>query len=103
MKTSAKDQAIKFTAACKQHGFTWSIRGSVLVIKKAIPINDEEAFVYCDMVYWDILALAPLRGGSIWGTDGGSVGGYAALKSGNFVMNKSGEGKRFLTALAKLS
>jgi hypothetical protein len=49
-----------------------------------------------------VLDLAPLKGGSVWGTDGGSIGGAVALQNGQFVMNKSGSGGvRFMRELRK--
>jgi len=92
-----------FIAACKANGFTFDAsRDSVIRIERRIAIGDKAAFCDCDMSASDILSLVPMKGGSVWGTDGGSIGGHAALMSGRFVMNKSGESaKRFMTALRK--
>lgn len=46
-----------------------------------------------------LIALVPARGGSVWGTDGASVGGYAGLREGRMVLNVSGAAKRFTAAL----
>lgn len=103
MKVNAQEQATKFIASCKEHGFDFIIASdSVIRITKEFTPGDKEAFTTCDMFAGSVLALAPLKGGSIWGTDGGSIGGMSALNSGKFVMNKSGEsGKRFIAALRK--
>jgi hypothetical protein len=37
--------------------------------------------------------------GSIWGTDGGGVGAIAAMRNGEFIMNRSGVSKRFAKAV----
>lgn len=95
-------QAQDFLAAAKAAGFSVTVTPSVVKIHKTIPVGDKAAFVDADMAAPSILSLAPLKGGSIWGTDGGSVGGHAALTSGKFVMNKSGSGSNFTKALAKL-
>lgn len=96
----AQSQALAFDAMCKAHGFLYSLSDTRVRIEKAFTPGDMDAFTACDMFAGDVLALVPLKGGSVWGTDGGSVGGYSALKSGQFVMNKSGEGgKRFINAL----
>ncbi len=71
-------------------------------VEKSFTPGDVQAFVTCDMDAPFLLALAPLRGGSVWGTDGGSVGGYSAVKHGQYVLNKAGQGARFVAALAKL-
>jgi hypothetical protein len=56
------------------------------------------------MEYFSILGLLPTTSpGSIWGTDGGGIGALSAMKSGTFVMNKSGGSKRVLKVLAKMT
>lgn len=99
MKT--QDQVDAFIEACQKHGFSFEVGRSIVRIKRDFEPGDIEAFIECDMFAGSVLSLAPLRGGSIWGTDGNSVGGHVAIKRGQFVMNKSGEGSRFLKALAK--
>lgn len=97
-KTQAEVAA--FIAACNQHGFNYEVSNNVVRISKRFTPGDLAAFSDCDMIASRVLDLAPLRGGSVWGTDGGSVGGHVAVKNGHFVMNKSGSGARFLAALA---
>jgi hypothetical protein len=99
--TKAQEQALEFAVACKQHGFSYEINlgGSVRIFKEFTP-GDKQAYSECDMMAGHVLGLAPLKGGSIWGTDGGSVGGYIGLQKGLFTMNKTGTGDRFLKALA---
>lgn len=101
-KKSPAEQAQAFVAACREHGFTWSASASVVRISKEFTPGDGYAFADCDMVAGDILALAPLKGGSVWGTDGGSVGGHVGLTHGRYELKKSGTGARFLAALNKL-
>lgn len=101
-KTNATQQAEQFLAAAKAAGFRVSVEPNMVRITKSFASGDNAAFVDCDMSYGSVLSLAPLKGGSVWGTDGGSVGGYSALTRGQFVMSKSGTAKRFTAALAKL-
>lgn len=101
-KLSALDQAKQFAEACRADGWSYEVRGSVVSIQKQFAPHDRDAYTACDMFAYDILQLAPLTGGSVWGTDGGSVGGYAGLSGGYYRLNKSGNGKRFLAALEKL-
>lgn len=98
--SKAQEQVTKFLNACNQYGFSYEIASDhvIRIIKDFTP-GDSEVFTMCDMYVGDVLALIPLRGGSIWGTDGNSVGGAIALKNGRFVMNKSGDGIRFIKAL----
>jgi hypothetical protein len=101
-RTQVQAQVDAFLAACEEFGFQWSMYSmSVVAISKFFTPGDKEAFTHCDMFAGSVLELAPLRGGSVFGTDGGSVGGYVALKNGQFQMRKSGEGKRFMAELQK--
>ena len=100
--SSVKDQAAKMIATAKEHGFNIVVVSpSVVRITKSFIPGERHAFAHCDMMAGSILDLAPLKGGSVWGTDGGSIGGSIALKTGSFVMNKSGTGKRFTSELKK--
>lgn len=84
-------------------GFTVQIRDEVLTITKNFKPGNMDKFVECDGQYYSILSLLPsTRPGSVWGTDGGSVGGYSAIKNGQFRMNKSGGSIRVLNAIQKL-
>ena len=98
-----KEAALKFIAECKKLGWSYNTKESIITISKSFTPGDMDAFVDCDSEYYSILSLAPLKGGSIWGTDGGGIGAISAIKNGLFVMNKSGNtGKRFLRALEKI-
>jgi hypothetical protein len=95
----AKD--IKATA--EKYGWTLNPRGSILTITKSITPNDNDSFAKADGEYYTILGKLPTTSaGSMWGTDGGGVGALSAMKSGTFVMNKSGGSKRVLNALKKM-
>lgn len=103
VKVSAVEQAEKFVAECKKYGWSWWANFQRVTIEKRFAAGDKAAYSDCDMDAYSILALAPLKGGSIWGTDGGSIGGMTGLNGGYYRLNKSGSGSRFLKALAKLS
>ena len=100
--SKANEQAQAFLAAAQKHGFRVSCTRSVVSISREFTPGDHNAFNECDMFAGSVLAEAPLKGGSVWGTDGGSIGGHVAIQSGFFNMKKSGTGVRFTTALAKL-
>jgi hypothetical protein len=102
-KISPVNAAIEFVAKCRQYGWNYSIRpNGIVTIEKAFAANDKAAFAECDMDAYTIFDYCPLKGGSIWGTDGGSIGGAIALGQGVYRLNKSGSGKAFLAALAKV-
>jgi hypothetical protein len=96
------EQAKIFLSECKKHGFSVEVFNNVIKIKKRFSPGDKKAYTYCDMFGESVLSLAPLKGGSVWGTDGASVGGYVALTRGEYILNKSGSGSKFISALKKL-
>lgn len=101
-KLSPKDSAAKIVDLCKSYGWSYAVRGTIFTISKRIPIGSNDELVKADMEYGSILDYLPMTNpGSVWGTDCGGIGAYAALNSGNFVMNKSGGSKRVLNALKK--
>ena len=80
-----------------------SVNSNVLTITKSFTPGDMDEFVKADGEYFSILGLLPqTQPGSMWGTDGGGVGGIGAHRSGYFRMNKSGGSKRVLSALKKM-
>ena len=100
--TKSEEQVEIFLAKLKEYGWTLGrVGGSIVTIQKEIGRDNREEFVKADMEYYSILAYAPGKGGSIWGTDGGGIGALSAMKSGRFTMNKSGVGARFINALRK--
>lgn len=103
MKTAARNPktiAADFVAAARKAGYTVRIDGAIVRIIKHFAPNDRAAFVECDSEYYGILSMVPARGGSMWGTDGGSVGGYSAIVNGCFEMKMSGVGARVAAAIA---
>ena len=103
MKLSKSEtQAMAVIQKAKALGFNLEVQPNVVRVHKTFKPGDSDTFAYCDTMASEILDLCPLRGGSIWGTDGGSVGGAVALQSGRFSMNKSGSALNFTKALSKL-
>ena len=99
-----KPVAEAILAEADKHGFAVVVRGEILTLMKDIATNDSESFNRADSTYFSVMAKLPVtRPGSTWGTDGGSVGGLSAMRSGRFVMNKSGGNKLVLKELAKLA
>ena len=102
-KPSPTDIARKIADTAARLGYALQVSGCTLTITKRFQPGSNDAFVECDMTYFEVLGLLPqTQSGSTWGTDGGGMGGAIALKSGNFRMNKSGGSKRVLAALKKL-
>lgn len=100
----AKEIAQKIADQCKALGWTCGVGGNrILRISKTFKPNDTNAYVAADGEWYSILSLLPTTSpGSTWGTDGSSVGGYTALQTGRFVMNKSGGSGLVLKALRSI-
>lgn len=102
-KLSAKESAEKILSLCSEYGWKPEVRGAILTITKYIKAGSTESFCKADSEYYSILSYLPTTSpGSMWGTDGGGVGALSAMKSGVFVMNKSGGSKRVLKAIEKM-
>ncbi len=100
-KLSTAKQVANFKSACDRLGWSYSVSFQVVTVQKNFTPDDKAAYTECDSEAYELLALVPLKGGSIWGTDGGSVGGYVGLTNGYYRLNKSGSGTRFINLLAK--
>ena len=102
MKKDYKELAAKFKAECERHGFHIARNGHILTIERYFTPGDCKVFTDCDMFAGGILGISQARGGSQWGTDGGSIGGMVGLRDGHFLLNQSGVPVSFTKALAKL-
>ncbi len=93
----------EFIKKATEAGFSIVAGDSIVSITKQFTPGDTKAFAECDGQYYWILRLVPVvkSRSSVWGTDGGSVGGWAALESGRFTLNISGVQKKFLAELEK--
>lgn len=98
-KNKTTEAARKFTEAARSAGWSISTRGTIVTITKRFTPGSCEEFTELDSEYYDLLSMVTARGGSIWGTDGSGVGGYAAMQSGVFTMNVSGVSAAFIAAL----
>jgi hypothetical protein len=101
--TSAATDAKAFLEECSRKGFLVEVKENVVTVLKNFEVGNLEEFAKCDFEAPLLLMRVPITRGSIWGTDGGSVGGWAAVQNGRFRLNKSGYGsKRFMKALQDL-
>lgn len=104
-KPSPSEIAKSIKEAADKNGFRLEVRGGILTVHHRFTGGDvNEWFRNCDMSYYSVLGLLKrTEPGSDWGTDGGSIGGMAAINSGHFTMNRSGGSKRILAALEKIA
>lgn len=100
--SKAKNTAREILDLANQLGWNVNIRNSILTISKD-GILTKEDFTKADGEYFSILEKLPMTSpGSVWGTDGGGMGALTAMKTGTFVMNKSGGSKSVIKALSKM-
>lgn len=107
-KPTTAAQVEAFVAACREAGFRIDSRSYgqdyVVEVSTTFAPGDTAAYLAAERASLRILSLAHVVSyGSTWGSDSGSVGGAAALHSGDFRMCKSGIGRRFGAALAKVA
>ena len=97
-KKTPAEIASYFVAHCQKNEITIERCENILTLTKRIPIGDSLAFADAET---DCSIIYDLPGGcgSVWGTDGGSIGGMAALNTGRFRLNRSGVQKRILKAI----
>lgn len=101
--SKATQTATSFLSAAHDEGFTVVIKQpGVVAVTKNFPKGDKDAFTQCDMAAPSVLGLLGAKGGSMWGTDGGSMGGQVALQNGRFCLNVSGVPLRVSAALSKM-
>lgn len=101
-KRTPTENAKMFVAKCREYGFTFTARPNVVTIEKRLVAGDPRSFAETEMESSIIFDYCPLRGGSVWGTDGGSIGGATAMQTGQFKMNKSGSGAAFVKAISRI-
>ncbi len=96
--------AARFLDIATKAGFRVVLKDTVgvVAITKDFAPGDKAAFIDCDATASHVLDELPARGGSRWGTDGGSVGGHYAITHGMYCLNQSGVALRFTKALGKL-
>jgi hypothetical protein len=76
-------------------------QGFIKVTKRFTPGSGEgytNAESECSILY----SIPKGEPGSVWGTDGGSIGGMVGMRNGQMVLNRSGCSKRFLAKVEKL-
>jgi hypothetical protein len=98
-KQTPADIAKRFVQSCRNNQVAIEIRGAdILTLSKRIIAGDGNSFADAES---DCSIIYDLPGGcgSVWGTDGGSIGGMVAMQTGAFKLNRSGVQKRILKAI----
>ena len=94
--------ASKVVSMSKSYGFTISISGSILSLRKAFSPKCEDSFTIAEMEAKSILNMVRIIGPSvIWGTDSDTLGGHFGLQLGRMVLHKSGCSKMILDEIRK--
>lgn len=89
---TAVDEAMQIASA---NGFTVTADGEIVTVTKNFAPGDNRAYIAAESDAYSILSrFRMVNPGTVWGTDSGSVGGFAGLSGGYVRMNKSGVSKR---------
>ena len=101
-KPSPYDIAASVIAYANDKGFSVSVNRSTLSVRKTFTPGDHDAYTQAEGDANTILGMVRMvEPGSVWGTDGASVGGHIGLTNGYMELHKSGCSKRVLSAIAK--
>ncbi len=90
-----------FVRSALQQGVTIEIRGTLLTMSRRFD-GTAQGFVAAETAVGLIYEAPQSRSGSTWGTDGGSIGGLSAVRSGCMVLHRSGVNRRWLAAVDRL-
>jgi hypothetical protein len=90
----------EFLARAKDRDVLVVVRGAILTLSKLFTPGSKEGYTAAETDV-SLIYEAPGKGGSIWGSDGGSMGGAIGLQQGRMHLNKSGVPKRWLDKLVK--
>lgn len=92
-----------FLTLCQNRGVTIEEVSNILTLCKTFPAGDSAAYADAETMVGIIYEAPTTQAGSVWGTDGGSIGGYVGLKGGYMRLHKSGVSKRWLAKLRKIT
>lgn len=104
--TTAQTAAEKFVAEAHAAHFTVEVKGysgsMVVTVQTTFTPGNADEYSCAESFANTLLARVPMTyPGTVWGTDGASVGGHAGLTGGYMRLNKSGVGARFANAVRK--
>ena len=101
-KKTPAEIAAYFVAHCRKNEIVIERCENILTLSKRIIAGDGNSFADAET---DCSIIYDLPGGcgSVWGTDGGSIGGMVAMQTGQFKLNRSGVQKRVLKAIREAS
>ena len=78
------------------------IENTILTIAKTFQPGSAKEYTNAESDCSIIYSVPTTEAGSIWGTDGLSIGGMVGMRDGYMRLNKSGCGKLWLKKLVKL-
>lgn len=104
MKYDSQKVASEFIAKAKELGFSYCISGCIVKVNKNFTPRDPAAFGKAESNANTLLSIIPRSSpGSIWGTDGSSVGGFLGFEQGYMELCKSGCNKNILKEINRRS
>lgn len=91
-KITAED----FLKICKENNVKIERLHPVLTLTKEFTPGDSAGYSEAESSVSILYSVPCTESGSIWGTDGLSIGGMVGLKNGLMRLNRSGVSKRFI-------
>lgn len=99
-KRDFKALAATFKAYCINNNLTYEVRmGDIVTVAMTFKPGCKHSYTYAESTVNSAICKVPASGGSVWGTDGLSIGGAVGLQNGYMRLNVSGAKKLFVKAL----
>ena len=99
-KRDFKALAKEFKAYCINNNLSYEVRmGDIVSVTMTFKPGCSSSYAYAESTVSSAIGKVPASGGSVWGTDGLSMGGAIGLQNGYMRLNVSGAKKLFVKAL----
>ena len=97
-----KISPLEFLEYCNKHNIKIEHTNSILTIAKTFQPGSAKGYSNAESDCSIIYSVPTTEAGSVWGTDGLSIGGMVGMRDGYMRLNKSGCGKLWLKKLSKI-
>ena len=92
-----------FLSHCLANGVTIErCHGTLITLCKRFTPGSASEYAQAETDVSVIYSTKSVGAGSVWGTDGGSIGGAIGMRDGYMRLNKSNVGRQYVKALASL-
>ena len=100
MTRDFKALATEFKAFCQKYNLSYEIRmGDIVSVTMTFKPGCNNSYTDAESIVNSAISKVPASGGSVWGTDGLSMGGAIGLQNGYMRLNVSGAKKLFIKGI----